>query len=375
MPATAKELLPESSMLTASNGKKNQKEDEDDSGKEEDNINSFSASTKLLEKRKEMMDVQSLLEQKRNEYSARMDLIKKKEKHLLTKKQELTENVKELDKFIGDNIIKKKRADQKKEMEQSERLKSEKTILECRNQIKELEKEKERKEHQLNTYYIKYQQFLQKVVQFRGEDINPEDVEKVIDRYMTLKEKNEELSNEKTKFSLKLAREKNRLMEEKETMKNKKVKLNHMISKLGKQLEMLVDERNKLDSHFDLKSFTATRDKRQLGQIEMAINNLYNRVTTNGGSRIPRHCKVTVTNTHDLGEMYGSNVIMTKLLTGSGNGAAEVTIESYKRFNSMEVLLKMLKVIGDCLSDYSLLVDHLKKMPEKERETHKKQKT
>ncbi|KAG2382939.1 hypothetical protein C9374_004906 [Naegleria lovaniensis] len=370
----AKEPFPEST-LTASDSKKNQMDDDDDSGKEEDNINSFSASTKLLEKRKEMMDVQGLLEQKRNEYSTRMDLIKKKEKHLLTKKQELTENVKELDKFIGDNIIKKKRADQKKDMEQSERLKSEKTILECRNQIKELEKEKERKEHQLNTNYIKYQQFLQKVVQFRGEDINPEDVEKVIDRYMTLKEKNEELSNEKSKFSLKLAREKNKLMEEKEAMKNKKVKLNHMISKLGKQLEMLVDERNKLDSHFDLKSSTATRDKRQFGQIEMAINNLYNRVTTTGGSRIPRHCKITVTNTQALNEMYGSNVIMTKLLTGSGNGAAEVTIESYKRFNNMEVLMKMMKVIGDCLSDYSLLVDHLRKMPEKEREAHKKQKT
>ncbi|EFC47715.1 hypothetical protein NAEGRDRAFT_46913 [Naegleria gruberi] len=338
---------------------------EDDSEKEEDNINSFSASTKLLEKRKEMMEVQSLLQQKRTEYLARMDAIKKKEKGLLGKKQELTENVKELDKFIGDNIIKKKRADQKKDIEQGERIKSEGKITDAKNDIDKLEKEKQFKESLLINHYIKYQQFLQKVVQFRGDDINPEDVEKVIDRYETLSEKNRELQAKKAKYSMKFTREKIRINEEKEMMKDKKVKLNHMISKLGKKLELMSDERGKITSKYDVMSTSQTKDRRQLGQIEMAINNVYNRVTTNGGSRIPRRCKISMSNN----DFSGSS---SKISTGSTH---EVTVESYKRFNNMEILMKMLKVIGDCLSDYMAFAEMIKKMPEKDKEINRKQKT
>ena len=321
----------------------------------------FSASTKLLEKRKEMMEIQNSLQQKRNEFQSRMEMVKKKEKDLLMKKQDLTENVKELDKFIGDNIIKKKRADQKKDIEQAERLKSEEEIQKCRQRIKMKEQEREYKENQLKNYYLRYQQFLQKVVQSRGEDSNPEDVKKVIDRYDTLSEKNKELVEEKNKFSKKLQREKNRLIEEKEAMKDKKVKLNHTISKLGKKLEMLIDERGKMETNFELQSSTATRDRRQIGQIEMAINNLYNRITTQGGSRIQRRCKLTVVN-----EQKGPNV---------GKTTMEVTVESYKRFSNMEVLMKMLKSISATVDDYVSCSEHIKKMNEKDREAVKKQKT
>jgi hypothetical protein len=68
---------------------------------EEDSISSFTAATRLLEKRKEMLEVQSTLRSKRDEYGERMDKIKSKESHLSSKRIELTENIIQLDKFIA----------------------------------------------------------------------------------------------------------------------------------------------------------------------------------------------------------------------------------------------------------------------------------
>ncbi|KAL9644531.1 hypothetical protein ABK040_009395 [Willaertia magna] len=340
--------------------------------KDEDKVvNNFSAATKLLEKRNRMIEIQSTLGSKRSEFQGRMDNIKKKEKELIQRKHELTENVRELDKFIGDNIIKKKRADQKREIEQSERIKIEKALSLSLQRIRELERERDKKEMQLQNKYLRYQTFLQKVVLFRGDD-NPEDVDKVIDRYDTLSEKNTELRNEKQKNTIKLQREKNKLIEVKEAMKNEKIRLNHTISTLGKRLEKIIDERLTMDLKIDRSSSTSVTTRKQLGQIEMAINNLYTRVTS-GGSRIQRRIMGKPAINTNSG-LYGN---VNLIGTGSFATTSGTTSNLNVNMGNVDSLLKMLKVIGDCVGDYTYISDVVikKQIPEKERETYKKSKT
>ena len=70
---------------------------------EEDNdkVTTFTAATRLLEKRKEMMDVHGALKAKKEEYHIRLKAIKEKERQLGKKRNDLTDNIIELDKFIG----------------------------------------------------------------------------------------------------------------------------------------------------------------------------------------------------------------------------------------------------------------------------------
>lgn len=60
----------------------------------------FSAATKLLEKRKEMLNVQTALQEKRLEFHSRLQQIKDRERQLASQRNELTDNIIELDKFI-----------------------------------------------------------------------------------------------------------------------------------------------------------------------------------------------------------------------------------------------------------------------------------
>ena len=63
-------------------------------------IDHVSAATRLLEKRKEMLEIQSTLESKRDEFRDRMSHTKKKESDLSVKRDEMTENLIKLEKFI-----------------------------------------------------------------------------------------------------------------------------------------------------------------------------------------------------------------------------------------------------------------------------------
>lgn len=72
-------------------------DDMEDSGDGEGNMY---ASTKLLEKRKEMLQVENMIEIKQQEFEAQMDKIREKEKVVLQQRNELTENIISLDKYI-----------------------------------------------------------------------------------------------------------------------------------------------------------------------------------------------------------------------------------------------------------------------------------
>lgn len=76
-----------------------------DTARIEENMAEFesttlSTATRLLTRRKEVVQMQQVLHEKREEYNKRIQDIKERERQLSMQRNELTDNIIELDKFI-----------------------------------------------------------------------------------------------------------------------------------------------------------------------------------------------------------------------------------------------------------------------------------
>merc|ERR1719440_2183335 len=118
-----------------------------------DDLPTASQSTLLLQKRKEMQEVQQQLDRKKEEFRARMQRCQEKEVELAAKQEAIKEQVRKFDKFLKDNDAKRVRANRKAEEEvklrkQKEREKEELTrqLVLQEEQKNELKDEKDRKE-------------------------------------------------------------------------------------------------------------------------------------------------------------------------------------------------------------------------------------
>jgi DNA repair exonuclease SbcCD ATPase subunit len=196
-------------------------------------------------------------------------------------------------------------------------LGNEEEIEQKKSEIEKSERDLLRKQKLLEIRDAKYHKFLQQVVMLRGDD-NPEEVDRVIGRYDTLAGNNEELQREKNALEAELLHRKKQEKESKEAKKNHIYTLNHRISTLSKKLEKKIEKNNNSKSDVDETIDQSNKTKVTLGQLEMACQNLYHRVTVNG-SRIKR--------VHD-------NISNEEL-----------------------DMMKMLKVIHDCMSDFLYIVN------------------
>jgi chromosome segregation ATPase len=95
-----------------------------------DDLPQASQSTLLLQKLKEMAEVQQQLDRKKEEFRSRMQRCQEKEVALASRQEDIKEQVQKFDKFLKDNDAKRVRADRKvqeerKAAEQKEREKQE----------------------------------------------------------------------------------------------------------------------------------------------------------------------------------------------------------------------------------------------------------
>jgi hypothetical protein len=79
----------------------------------ESELPTASQSTLLLQKRKEMQEVQQQLDRKKEEFRARMQRCQEKEVDLAARQEDIKEQVRKFDKFLKDNDAKRVRADRK----------------------------------------------------------------------------------------------------------------------------------------------------------------------------------------------------------------------------------------------------------------------
>lgn len=275
-------------------------------------VDNVSAATRL---RREMMEVQSGLEQKRNEYRERMERVKNRETQLLRKREDLQEKLVKFYKFIQENEIKKNRAEKKAQLESRAKEEKHQQILRLIEDSRRLEGEKQDIKVQL-AKYMKYQKYLEDVLAYNEEYQDPNDI---IIRFNTLDANNKELQERKKWLEEEVEAQRVALQKKRKSKEDEILEFTNQLSKLQDFLEQThkatVQAQDEIETNVEHKCTTT----KTIGQIKMATQNLYDRC-------------MEVNKQHKKG---------VKLATDEQS----------------EDILFQLHFVGDCLSDYIYIID------------------
>lgn len=238
-------------------------------------LDHVSPATRLLEKRRQMFEVQEALDAQKEEFARRQDAFRRREEALRKKDLELQESLIKFNKFLQENESKKNRAvkrlgDERKQREQKEleieRLKKEHAA--------KLEEEKALKtELHLNE---KYQRFLTDVVE-NGSDGDYHEIQDLLNRYKTLRDANRDLANAQRKHEQDNEDKRLDFANFKKERQNETLNQNNDIAKLQKILEVREGNVLKLQHEVDSTIRTTSDKTLELGQILRSVQNLLER--------------------------------------------------------------------------------------------------
>ncbi|CAH8485410.1 unnamed protein product [Heterobilharzia americana] len=152
-------------------------------------------STKLLEKYKELKNVQSALLAKKEEFRVKMECVQRRREELEKKECELKESLIKFDQFFKDNDEKRVRAMKKISTEKSLQHQKQNEINALSADISRFSKLREKQEKKVKSL-LKYRLFLESVVKTSDEF---SDVYELISRYDALKANLEDLKTSDAK--------------------------------------------------------------------------------------------------------------------------------------------------------------------------------
>eukprot|EP01086_Lenisia_limosa_P009969 TRINITY_DN33763_c0_g1_i1.p1 TRINITY_DN33763_c0_g1~~TRINITY_DN33763_c0_g1_i1.p1 ORF type:complete len:290 (-),score=69.66 TRINITY_DN33763_c0_g1_i1:31-900(-) len=249
------------------------------------NLDHISEATRLLEKRREMFEVQAALEAQKDEFDQSEENVKKREEALHKRNADLQESLIKFDKFLKENDAKKARADKKSQDEIRARLQKETEVSELRLLYEQSLNRKAKLVSILDKYML-YQEYLENVVE-TGDDY-PE-IRHLMERHATLEAANSQLQKQaraSTESIEALRRELEGYVQERT---NQALANNNTIAESRRSLDglrTLVAERE-ATAEADMNALSS--QTAALGQIRMAVDNLYHRVLGHTGGQVLAH--------------------------------------------------------------------------------------
>lgn len=150
-----------------------------------------SPATRLLEKRRQMFEVQEALNSQKEEFSRREDAFRRREDGLRRKDLELQESLIKFNKFLQENESKKNRALKRAAEEKKQREIKELEILKLESQLKNKLREESMLKEEVEKN-LKYQDYLENIVQTMSKFF-PE-ISDILNRYKTLHKANIDLT-------------------------------------------------------------------------------------------------------------------------------------------------------------------------------------
>jgi myosin heavy subunit len=149
-----------------------------------------SPATRLLEKRRQMFEVQEALNSQKEEFSRREDAFRRREDGLRRKDLELQESLIKFNKFLQENESKRNRALKRSAEEKKQREMKEKEIEKLKIQLATRKKEESLQKLEVERN-LKYQDYLDSVV-INLSKFFPE-ISDILNRYKTLRDANQHL--------------------------------------------------------------------------------------------------------------------------------------------------------------------------------------
>eukprot|EP00002_Diphylleia_rotans_P034398 TRINITY_DN7380_c0_g1_i1.p1 TRINITY_DN7380_c0_g1~~TRINITY_DN7380_c0_g1_i1.p1 ORF type:complete len:328 (+),score=100.08 TRINITY_DN7380_c0_g1_i1:57-1040(+) len=235
--------------------------------------NQTSQSTLLLQKKKEMMEIQAMLDKKRDEFNNRMQQCQQKEIELAARQQQIRDQVSKFDKFLKDNDAKRSRANKRAADEIKLREQKESEIIQCHQQLEGMKVQKEVSKGQLERIK-RYEKYLMDVAETSEEN---HEINDILMRYDTLTAANADLRE-----SVRKALEEGEMYRIKmqnfiKEAQNEILVYNSEVAIKQQVLEQRAMETVKLEQTMQERENVSKMKARTLGEIKMAISNLYAR--------------------------------------------------------------------------------------------------
>ncbi|RMX56324.1 hypothetical protein pdam_00019253 [Pocillopora damicornis] len=222
--------------------------------------------TRLLEKRREMSEVEQALAAQKEEFQMKMESLQQRREELDRKEYQLKESLLKFDKFLKENDSKRARALKKAAEERDMRRAKDREIARLKEETATLMKERDHIQYKLERNVI-YQQYLEKVLESAEEF---QEIREVIARYDTLTATHQDLLERETKNQEKYEKEKGRLVKFTEEKNNEILNYNNQT-----QLERAQSVAVKWESQWTHIQNTAAKKTLLLGRIKMATHNLF----------------------------------------------------------------------------------------------------
>ncbi|KAK5667630.1 hypothetical protein QVD99_005746 [Batrachochytrium dendrobatidis] len=237
-------------------------------------------STLLLQKKREMHAIQTLLEKKRVEFSKRMEECREKQEELKTKQKQIRDRVTKFEKFLKENDAKRQRANVKSINEKKLRESKEVELGLLQRQLQD-EQSKGAQILKLINRHKTYERYLQSIVDSLPPDyldVNEPHINDIIMRHKTLVETNDDLKSvvqcnqdEVEKLQAKLAG----------LIKDKNDLILVYNSKLGTQqkyLDKIKQNSAYLEQRIEERDNSSKERMRIISETKLAIDDLYDRI-------------------------------------------------------------------------------------------------
>ncbi|XP_053136344.1 cilia- and flagella-associated protein 73 [Hemicordylus capensis] len=228
----------------------------------------------LLEKRRELAEVEQALLAQKEEFQMKMETLQQSRQQLKHKEEQLKEAILKFDKFLKENDAKRRRALKKAGEEQQQVAQRGAEAEQLRQEVARLLVVKEQLQQRLEAHKV-FPQYLQKVLE-KTEQF--QEIPELIGRFQTLLATQAALVQRELAGREALEEEQARLQQFVEQSSNRILEQNNRVAELQAQLEQAHARVLEGDSSWTGIQNTAARNTLELGQIKLAALNLYQMV-------------------------------------------------------------------------------------------------
>ena len=233
-----------------------------------------SPATRLLEKRRQMFEVQEALNAQKEEFSRREDAFRRREDGLRRKDLELQESLIKFNKFLQENESKRNRAMKRSAEERKQRELKEKEIERLKAQYTSVKREESLLKERVEKL-LKYQDYLEGVVLAMSKFFL--EIQDISNRYNTLKENNADLIKKHKLEEAQTDLIQRDYLNLKKSSENKILNSTNAIAELQLKLEQTRAWTMREQEDIDQVALEASEKGLELGQIIASVSNILER--------------------------------------------------------------------------------------------------
>jgi chromosome segregation ATPase len=309
-------------------------------------FDNVSPATRLLEKRRQMYEVQDALETHKARYAKEEEQFRKKEEQLRAKDLQLQHQLFRFNKFLQDNEAKRRRAETRAAEEAAQIKQKDEEIDELERQLEENKLECKSLELDVDKN-TKYEEFLERVKETDAD--NYSEIQDLVTRYETLESANKDLMDLQTQSEKKIEDLRSQYNNDRKEQEREEIEMRNKMDEMRSRLDEKQKARQHLQHEADAATQESSRHSLYFGQILMSVENIHIRCKEQG-----KGIQHNATSMEDEGAARGAQ--------GSGRTAdpqQEEPEDSFRR--KKDEATRQLKIILSYLKDFKDITDQLRK--------------